>query len=403
MNVRTNLRQTASEALSALSQQAEQHCVTVFGKSPQWVVAAPGRVNVIGEHTDYNDGFVLPMAIERYVVIAACPHTAGDEGVAEFHSIDLADSFEISLSKPLESQARHWSGYVKGVIAGFLDRGYNIPSLRAVIQSSVPLGGGLSSSAALEVATATLLEAASGTSLESTEKALICQHAEHQFTGVPCGIMDQFSSIFGQEDALMLLDCRSLQIQSVPFTAPDVTALITNSNVKHELVRGEYAERRQQSEAAAKALGVSTLRDATLATLEAASDQLDEIIYRRARHVITENSRTLQAADAIREGHWSIAGDFMYASHASLRNDYEVSCDELDVLVETAREIGVKGGVFGSRMTGAGFGGCTLSLVKTDSIGTVKETIRSRYTKETGIEPHIFTSRPARGAHVIRG
>lgn len=403
MTVLTNLKKTASDLLDQCSQQAEQRYVAMYGQPPQWIVTAPGRVNLIGEHTDYNDGFVLPMAIDQYVVIAAASNEQSRNRVASFHSANLEDTFEVSLSESIEPGSVHWSSYIKGVIAGFSEHGGSLPSFNAVIQSSVASGSGLSSSAALEVATATLLEAILNISLDPEKKALLCQQAEHRFAGVPCGIMDQFSSVFGREDALMLLDCRSQQIQSVPFVSSDVTVLITNSNVKHRLADGEYAKRRQQCETATKALGVSSLRDATLVGLEKMCDQMDQVIFQRARHVITENTRTLEAAAAIGEENWIATGELMYASHDSLRDDYEVSCDELNILVGLAQEIGVDGGMFGSRLTGGGFGGCTVSLVKTESVAAVSERLRSGYLEHTGIEPSIFSSRPSRGAHVIRG
>ncbi len=347
------------------------------------------------------------MAIERYVVLAAALNSEASESsrkpVATFYSETLRDSFDVSLDQSPKPGPAHWPSYVEGVIADFLDRGSNIPAFKAVIQSSVPLGGGLSSSAALEVATATLLEAILGTALDPKEKSLLCQRAEQRFTGVPCGIMDQFSSVFGQKNALMLLDCRSQQIQSIPFTSPEVTLLIANSCVKHKLAGGEYAERRRQCETAARELGATSLREVTLAQLDAASAQISDLSLRRARHVVTENERTIQAANAICEKQWAATGELMFASHESLRDDFEVSCDELDLLVELARAIGLRGGVYGSRMTGGGFGGCTVSLVRADSIAAITETIRSRYLEKTGIEACIFTSRPARGAHQIRG
>ncbi len=402
----TNPQNVASSTLEACARQADQHFVETFGCKPRWLVASPGRVNLIGEHTDYNEGFVLPMAIDRYVVVAADINTelsgknSGKSAV--FHSANLGGSFRVSLGKIKKSVPGNWTNYVKGVLAGFLEREFSLPSFNAVIQSSVPLGGGLSSSAALEVSVATLLEALLDTSILPKEKALLCQQAEHQFAGVPCGIMDQFSSVFGQEDALMLIDCRSQEIKPIAFTSPDVTILITNSSVDHELAGSEYRERRQQCEAAAKSLGVPSLRDVTLAGLEKSSTELGDTINRRARHVISENIRTLHAADAICAEDWNTAGELMFASHDSLRDDYEVSCQELDLLVDIAREIGVEGGVYGSRMTGGGFGGCTVSLVKTDSLASVKQTLSSRYLKSAGIAPRLFATRPARGAHVIR-
>jgi galactokinase len=214
--------------------------------------------------------------------------------------------------------------------------------------------------------------------------------------------MDQFSSAMCTADHLMLLDCRSQQFEPVPFTDPGITVLITNSNVKHELTGGEYAQRRAQCEAAAKSLGVATLRDATQGILQQQRSKLGDVEYQRARHVIGEIDRTVKAADAIRAGRWSEVGRLMYASHDSLRDDYEVSCKELDLLVEIARGIGERGGVIGSRMTGGGFGGCTVSLVKSNSAAAVGDKVRGEYQKQTGIEPTLFTSRPGPGAHVLK-
>ena len=231
------------------------------------------------------------------------------------------------------------------MIAGCVARGMRPGGFRAVIESDVPLGGGLSSSAALEVATATLIEAMTGTTLDPVAKALLCQKAEHEYAGVPCGIMDQFASVMCQADHLMLLDCRSRQIEHIPFTDPGVTVLIINTNVKHELSGGEYAERRGQCEAAARKLGVTSLRDATLEQLEAARDKLEPLEFRRARHAISEIARTVEAAAAVKAGDWPRVGELMYASHDSLRDDYEVSCASSICWSNLAREIGRDGGV----------------------------------------------------------
>lgn len=404
-----------TESLAALSAAAADAFRLRSGCAPQWLVAAPGRVNLIGEHTDYNDGYALPMAIERYVVIAAAPcadrrgtsekQTAADadtERMSRFYSVDFDDEAEIRVGGRIEPGPVAWSSYVQGVVAGYVARGFELPPFSAVIRSTVPAAAGLSSSAALEVATATLLESILATSLDPSERALLCQEAEHKFAGVPCGIMDQFSSVFGQEDALMLLDCRSQAVELVPLRDPGVTVLIANSNVRRELTGGEYAERRAHCEEAAAVLGVPALRDVSIEALSAAGVRLDAVHTRRARHVITEIERTLQAVDAIRAGDWNRVGELMYASHASLRDDYEVSCDELDLLVELAGEIGSAGGVFGSRVTGAGFGGCTVSLVRTKFAAEIAQEIRDRYFEKTGIVADLFASRPAKGAHAIR-
>jgi galactokinase len=371
-----------------------------FGMAPRWIVAAPGRVNLIGEHIDYSDGFVLPMALDRYTVVAA--GTAPGERATLFSDV-ADDPATVSLADPQRHPTRgHWSNYVAGVLAGGVARGMHPGGFRAVIGSDVPLGGGLSSSAALEVATATLLEAMTGKALDPKEKALLCQKAEHDFAGMPCGIMDQFASALCEADHLMLLDCRSQQVEAIPFTDPNVTVLIVNSNVKHELTGSEYAERRGQCESAAKKLGVKSLRDATIEQLESSRDKLDSVEFRRARHAIGEIARTADAAAAMKAGDLEQVGRYMGESHASLRDDYEVSCRELDLLVERAQHIGRAGGVYGSRMTGGGFGGCTVSLVETDRVDAVAKAIAEAYHRETGITPAVLTSRPSRGAHVVK-
>jgi galactokinase len=387
--------------LQQLAQQTAADFKKAHGRDPQWIAAAPGRVNIIGEHTDYNDGFVFPMAIERYTVIAAAPNgsqkitlrSASGEGVAT-----------VDLTQPLKPGPKgYWANYPMGVIAGFLARGLKPAGFDAVMNSTVPLGGGLSSSASLEVATATLLEIITGKKLDPVEKALLCQKAEHDYAGMPCGIMDQFISVMGQENHILLLDCRSRKTQLVPFTDSSVAVLITNTNVKHELTGSEYPTRRKQCEAAAKALGVPSLRDATPDLLEKNKGKMDEVVYRRARHIIGEIERTTHAAEGVRAGNWPTVGQLMYASHYSLKDDYEVSCPELDAVVEIAQRIGPKGGVIGCRMTGGGFGGCTVALVKTNVVESVMKTIEAEYKKKTGITPTMFVSRPGQGATVIKG
>jgi galactokinase len=389
--------------LQELSNTVAEQFTKTYGRPPQWIAAAPGRVNVIGEHTDYNDGFVFPMAIERYTLVAAAPARDGGQGI-ELRSSAESTPALIDLNQlPPPAPKGTWYNYPLGVIAGFVGRGINPGGFDALIHSNVPLGGGLSSSAALEVATATLLETITGRRLDPVEKALLCQKAEHEYAGMPCGIMDQFISVMGKQDHLLLLDCRSRKTDLVPMTDISVALLITNTNVKHELTGGEYAKRRAQCEEAARVLGVPSLRDADAQALERARSRMDQVAYRRAKHVLSEIERTLHAAEGVRASNWPTVGQLMYASHASLRDDYEVSCPELDAVVEIAQSIGPKGGVFGCRMTGGGFGGCTVALVQANQVDAISQRIAAEYEQRTKIKPTLFVSRPAAGATVVKG
>jgi galactokinase len=338
------------------------------------------------------------MAIERWTLLAASPRP---EPHVTLHSQELDRTAELDLTRPMAPSEPHWANYIRGVIAGFNRLGAPLQGFSALTTSTVPLGSGLSSSAALEVATATLLEAVTGKRLNPVQKALLCQRAEHEFAGVPCGIMDQFTSALARQEHLLLLDCRSHEVKSVPMTDPAISVLIVNTKVRHELASGQYAQRRAQCEAAAKALGVPALRDANLEGLEAARARLDPVVFRRARHVIGEIERTLSAAQAITDSDWNRAGELMYASHASLRDDYEVSCPELDAVVEIAGSIGSGGGVIGCRMTGGGFGGCAVSLVRTEAAERLGDQIALAYQASTKLVPTLFVSRPAAGAQLL--
>ena len=371
-----------------------------FATAPRWIAAAPGRVNLIGEHTDYNDGFVFPMALERYTVIAAAPNNSETITITSGTAEGAAT---IDLSKPIERGEPSWANYVKGVVVGFQRLGCKIPGFNAHIKSTVPLGGGVSSSAALEVATATLLEAITRKKLTQVQKGLLAQKAEHEFALMPCGIMDQFISVMGKADHVLLLDCESRKTKLVPMKSKAVAILVINTNVKHELTGSEYPDRRRQCEEAAKALGVKSLRHVTLADVQAAPSRMTNLEFRRARHVVTEISRTTGAATAFATGDWETAGKLMYASHASLRGDYEVSCPELDEVVAIAHEIGLKGGVYGCRMTGGGFGGCCVALVQASQVKTIAAKIAKTYKARTKITPSLFVTRPGQGATLIKG
>jgi galactokinase len=373
-----------------------QDAAAALGREPDWIAAAPGRVNLIGEHIDYCDGFVMPFAIDRYVVMAAAKNGSS---VSRWSSEGQPDAF-ISHAEPQQIGEPAWANYLRGVIEGFRSLGHDIPGIDVAVVSSVPRGAGLSSSAALECATATLLENVLGIDLPKAQKALICQKAEHDFAGVPCGIMDQYASTFGEANRVVKIDCRSGEVQLVPFENADLTVIIANTCVHHQLSDGAYAIRRKHTEQALAALGKNSWREVTLEEVQEKWDQLGVPVNRRARHVVTEMARTQQAAEALAAGEYQAFGALMDASHASLRDDFEVSCAELDAMVDIAQSL--RGhGVLGARMTGGGFGGSTVTLCETARAEEVMAIMHERYRAVTGIEPQIFSSRPSRGAHAL--
>ncbi|MES2997435.1 MAG: galactokinase [Verrucomicrobiota bacterium] len=369
-----------------------------FGKQPEITAAAPGRVNLIGEHIDYCDGFVMPFAIDRYVVIIGASNGSNEARIATALNDDLA---EFDVSGGQTTGQPKWANYLRGVIHGFQHRGHSIHGFDAFILSSVPGGAGLSSSAALECAMATFLEGLLDTRLDTREKALLCQKAEHEFADVPCGIMDQFASAYGQTNRLVLIDCRSGDPDLIPFENPDLTVLVSNSMVHHELSDGGYAERRKNTEDGLAVIGKPSWRDVTNDDVRANWDQLGNPVNRRARHVVSEINRTITAASALKRNDFESLGPLMYASHDSLRDDFEVSCPELDTLVDIARSIGRDGGVIGARMTGGGFGGSTVTLCEARKASEIAARLAREYEEATGIVPQIFASRPAMGAHLI--
>ncbi|KAG2460771.1 galactokinase [Polypterus senegalus] len=384
-------------SLSGLVDEAR----AVFRKSfedvrPTLTAVAPGRVNLIGEHTDYNQGFVLPMALPMCTVIVGIPTsdkfavivTAAKEA-DEPHKIDFPIPEGSSPLKPGEPK---WANYVKGVVQYY--RAGPLPGFKAVIASNVPLGGGLSSSASLEVAMYTFLQQLCPDDGDLVKKALACQRAEHDFANMPCGIMDQFISVMAKEGHGLLIDCRSLEFFPVPLTDNKLIILVTNSNVRHTLSGSEYPTRRKQCEQAALALNKPSLREASIEDLEAARDKLDEETFRRARHVIGEIDRTSQAAEELKLGNYREFGKLMVESHNSLRDDYEVSCPELDQLVKLALEVD---GVYGSRMTGGGFGGCTVTLLNSSAVEKTTKHIQKHYS---GV-PTFYITTPSEGARSL--
>jgi galactokinase len=362
----------------------------------RWTARAPGRVNLIGEHVDYNDGWVLPMAIEREIVIRA---TQRPDQVATFASGLLGESFTVPLDNPTGVAVPAWGRYLQGVLIEYQRAtGAALPGFDATIESTIPPGGGLSSSAALCVAAVTLFDKMTDCEMPPLDKALLCQKVEHEYAGVPCGLMDQMASVMCRAGHLLLLDCRNNETTHVPFDDSEFTVLITNSGVSHALADGAYAERRAQCAAVLRQAGLESFRDLSEAALDKLRPDLDGTLYRRARHVFSENRRTLGVVEALAQGDWAALGEHLYASHESLARDYEVSCPELDFLVTSAREIGPAGGVIGARMTGGGFGGSTITLVRRDYADSVVRTIRQQFRAAFGHEAAAFVTRAAAGA-----
>ncbi|HEU0252408.1 MAG TPA: galactokinase [Pyrinomonadaceae bacterium] len=362
---------------------------------------APGRVNLIGEHTDYNDGFVMPAAIDLSTWVKVSPLPGRR---LQIFSENFNEQAELDLDAPIVYVNGDWSDYPLGVAAMLEKAGYRLRGARLEIRGEVPIGSGLSSSAAIEVATACALVANSGLEVGRRELALLCQQAENEFVGARVGIMDQFVSLFGQEHHALLLDCRSLDFRLLP--VPDnVRLIICNTMVKHALASSAYNERREQCEEGVSHLakflpGITALRDVTLEQLEHYSRELSDVVYRRCRHVITENARVLSSADALEQGDLQRFGELMAESHRSLRDDYEVSCKELDLMVELAREIE---GVYGARMTGGGFGGSTVNLVDTEHVEEFRQHISERYEEITKLRPEIYTCQASNGAEEVHG
>lgn len=364
------------------------------GEEPNVAACAPGRVNLIGDHTDYNDGFVLPMALPLVTVIVG-KKIDGDKCVVVSGAKEADKPTRVEFPVPSKESIKpgkpKWANYVKGVVQNFKG---TVVGFHAVVLTNVPIGGGVSSSASLEVATYTFLEALTGdTTTTKNEKALLCQKAEHEFAGMPCGIMDQFISVMGKAGCALLIDCRSMKGTAVPIEDPNIAVIITNSNVKRSLAASAYAERREQCEKAAKALGKSSLRDVTESEVERLKD-VDEVLFKRARHVVSENRRTEDAAKALKEGNLAKFGALMVESHYSLKQDYEVSCTELDDLVAAAMEVN---GVLGSRMTGGGFGGCTVTLAPKDLSDKVIAHMKNKYKGD----PVFYVTKPSEGTRIL--
>jgi galactokinase len=363
-----------------------------FSTSPTVVVRAPGRVNLIGEHTDYNDGFVMPMAIDRTMYIALRPRK--DKKVSVY-SIDFDVWGEFDLEELQKEKG--WLEYLKGMAWALQGEGYTLQGWEGVLTGDVPRGSGLSSSAALEMATARAFFEVSNFPWNPAKMALLGQKTENQWVGVNSGIMDQLISAVGEKDHAVLIDCRSLETQSFPLPK-DTVVVVMDTSTRRGLVDSAYNERRSQCEEAAKFFGVKALRDVTLSQFEARAKELSELTYKRAKHVISENERTLQAAEAMKKGDAGLLGKLMNASHESLRDDFEVSSDALNVIVDCA--LG-QDGCYGARMTGAGFGGCAVALVEAGRAEAFVKAVSQGYQSKTSKEPQIYVCQAMDGASTL--
>jgi galactokinase len=370
-----------------------------FGSEPR-LFRAPGRVNLIGEHTDYNDGFVLPMAIQHETRVAGAGRP--DRRV-RIYSVNLDREAEFDLDYPGPPKRAIWVDYVEGVAQALLKRAPGLLGADLAVQSSLPIGGGLSSSAALEMSVGRALLGLSGLELDPVSLALSGQESEHKYVGINSGIMDQFVAVLGKSGHALLIDCRNLKGELVPLSLSDNAVVVCDTKVKHELGTSEYNARRSECEQGVALLrkaipGIQALRDVSVVEFERHRELLPEPVRKRCRHVVGENERTLQATLALASGDVAEMGRLMYASHESLRRDYEVSCRELDVLVDSASSVP---GVWGARMTGGGFGGCTVNLVRRDALRDFNEIVSEQYQKATGLAPTIFVAEASDGASEI--
>jgi galactokinase len=384
----------SEEKQESLVERVRSEFARRFSTAPTVMVRAPGRVNLIGEHTDYNDGFVLPMAIDRWTCIALRPRPGR---CVQLHSLNLRETQTFSLDQLSPGAVKGWIAYAHGVAGALAEAGFKLDGWEGVLASNVPIGAGLSSSASVELAVARAFASVSGFDWDGPRVAKLCQRAENRWAGVNCGIMDQLISACGVAGHAVLMDCRDLALRPVPLP-PGTCVVVLDTGKRRGLVDSTYNERRAQCAAAAKTCEANALRDVTLAKLEAKAELLEPLARRRARHVISENARTLAAADAMARDDARQLGALMDQSHASLRDDFEVSCRELDVMVECAR---AQVGCVGARLTGAGFGGCAIALVETAHVENFVARVAPAYERAAGMTPAVYVCQPSAGAAEI--
>ncbi|MEI9598408.1 galactokinase [Moellerella wisconsensis] len=382
--------------MSTLKQNVIQSFIQSFNYSPQVFIQAPGRVNLIGEHTDYNDGFVLPCAINYLTLVGAAKR---DDNIIRVVAVDYGNEIdEFNLDQEIEFLAdKMWANYIRGVIKFLLARGYHFGGCDISVSGNIPQGTGLSSSASLEVVIGQTIQELYQLDISQQEIALNGQQAENQFVGCNCGIMDQLISACGEQGHALLIDCRSLETSSV-IIPKDLVVMIINSNKKRGLVDSEYNTRRLQCEEAARILGIKALRDITEDEFVQKASQLDSLVAKRARHVISENARTLAAAKALTDNNLPLLSQLMQQSHISMRDDFEITVQEIDTLVDIVKAVLADEG--GVRMTGGGFGGCIVALMKQDKVDSVIEAIDANYHTATGLQAEIYVCQPSAGAGV---
>ena len=376
--------------------------LNIFGENgnPIRLVKAPGRINLIGEHTDYNNGFVFPIAIDRFIFMAG--RKRNDKKIV-IYAVDKDEKVETNLNEIYPRKNNQWANYLLGVYSFFKEEKYQLNGVEIFFVGNIPRGKGLSSSAALEVATCYLLSLLFNIEIEPIKMAEICRKAENEFVGMPCGIMDQFISVLGKEGNAIFLDCQNLHYDYVPIGSQDVNIMITDSGVKRKLTESLYKQRRNECQTAVGLLkkvipNLDSLRDLSIENFKEHRNILPEVLRKRVKHVVYENERVTKSVDFLNKGHLKEFGKLMYESHISLKDDYEVSCKELDILVEIVKKCK---GVIGSRMTGAGFGGSTVTLIEKQKSENIRNAIRQQYFLETGINPDIYICNTVNGVGEI--
>ena len=385
--------------MEQLIRQIEEEFQDRFGDRYK-LIKSPGRVNLIGEHTDYNDGFVLPAAVEKSIVLAINPNGTN---ICRFYAVDKKETFETELSEDLHRSEQGWPNYLLGVVDQLRKHGYEVDGFDCVFGGNVPIGAGMSSSAALEGGVLFGLAELNDWEIPPVEMAKIAQKAENEFVGVQCGIMDQFASLNGKEGYALKLDCRNLDYEYFPFNRDDIQIVLCDTQVRRELASSEYNVRRQQCEQGMEALQqwdseIDSLRDVELSLLFRHEKDMDPTIFKRCKYVVEENKRVIQACNDLRQGAMHSFGQRMYQSHAGLRHEYEVSCKELDVLVDIARDLK---GVFGARMMGGGFGGCTINLVQKDHVDSFTNQIKEKYQQQMDKQIKVYRTNVSSGTHLI--